>query len=69
MLEDIINMLQNIIRIRVYSFLTSQSGYWFATFLCIVIMIASTPTAHILSLIYKKFPSVTKDATLISTRS
>ncbi|XP_060822585.1 prominin-1-A [Bombus pascuorum] len=50
-------------------FLGNLSGYWFATFLCIVIMIASTPTAHILSLIYKKFPSVTKEATLISTRS
>ncbi|XP_017759094.1 PREDICTED: prominin-1-A-like [Eufriesea mexicana] len=50
-------------------FLGNLSGYWFATFLCIVIMIASTPTAHILSLVYKKFPTVIKDTSLLSTES
>ncbi|KOX80925.1 Prominin-1-A [Melipona quadrifasciata] len=50
-------------------FLGNLSGFWFATFLCIVIMIASTPTAHVLSLVYKKFPSVVKNANLVTTRT
>ncbi|CAK9800795.1 Prom1 [Anthophora plagiata] len=45
------------------------SGYWFSTFLCIVIMIVSTPIAHILSLVYKTPPDIAKDANQLATRS
>ncbi|CAK9806835.1 prom1a [Anthophora quadrimaculata] len=50
-------------------FLGNLSGYWFSTFLCTVIMIISTPIAHILSLVYKTPPDITKDANQLATRS
>lgn len=50
-------------------FLGNLSGYWFATFICAIIMIASTPTAHILSLVYKNLSNNVKDVNLVPTRS
>ncbi|CAK9830567.1 prom1a [Anthophora retusa] len=50
-------------------FLGNLSGYWFSTFLCTVIMIVSTPIAHILSLVYKTPPDIAKDANQLATRS
>ncbi|XP_026674016.1 prominin-1-A isoform X1 [Ceratina calcarata] len=50
-------------------FLGNLSGYWFATFLCCVILIICTPTAHILSLVYKKSSNIAKDASLLPVRS
>lgn len=46
-----------------------QSGYWFATLLCAITMMASTPTAHILSLVYKNVPGFVKDTTSTPLRS
>ncbi|GAB1867394.1 Prominin-1-A isoform X1 [Camponotus japonicus] len=40
------------------------NGFWFVIFLCAIIMIASTPTAHILSLLYKKPSHFLKDVIL-----
>ncbi|KOC60262.1 Prominin-1-A, partial [Habropoda laboriosa] len=47
----------------------SESGYWFSTFLCTVIMIATTPIAHVLSLVYKTPSTVSKSASQLPTRS
>ncbi|CAL1674008.1 unnamed protein product [Lasius platythorax] len=44
--------------------LSPFNGFWFATFICAVVMIASTPIAHILSLLYKKPSHFMKDVIL-----
>ncbi|XP_072759518.1 prominin-1-A [Anoplolepis gracilipes] len=44
--------------------LSPFNGFWFATFICVVVMIASTPIAHILSLLYKKPSHFMKDVIL-----
>ncbi|RLU25463.1 hypothetical protein DMN91_001619 [Ooceraea biroi] len=44
------------------------NGFWFATFICTVVMIASTPTAHVLSLVYKKL-HFAQDVILLPTRT
>ncbi|KAK2584074.1 hypothetical protein KPH14_006520 [Odynerus spinipes] len=44
-------------------------GFWFATLISALIMIASTPTAHILSLVYRRSPFLKKDTSLLPTRS
>ncbi|KAG5335958.1 PROM2 protein, partial [Acromyrmex heyeri] len=49
--------------------LSPLDGFWFATLIGAIIMIISTPTAHILSLVYKKSSSFVEDATLLSTRA
>nr|XP_012221572.1 PREDICTED: prominin-1-A isoform X1 [Linepithema humile] len=49
--------------------LSPFNGFWFATFVCAVVMIASTPTAHILSLVYKKPSHFARDAILLPTRT
>ncbi|KAG7190534.1 hypothetical protein KM043_006635 [Ampulex compressa] len=40
--------------------LNSLDGYWFATFLCALVLIASTPMAHVLSLVYRNPPELNK---------
>ncbi|TGZ51630.1 Prominin-2 [Temnothorax longispinosus] len=45
------------------------NGFWFATFICVIVMIVGTPTAHILSLVYRKPSRFVEDATLLSTRA
>ncbi|KAL6262760.1 hypothetical protein P5V15_005550 [Pogonomyrmex californicus] len=47
--------------------LSPFNGFWFATLVSIIVMIVSTPTAHILSLVYKKSHFV--EDTLLSTRT
>nr|XP_031836191.1 uncharacterized protein LOC116428558 [Nomia melanderi] len=37
-------------------FLGNMCGQWFATFLCAIVMMASTPAAHILSLVHRQLP-------------
>ncbi|EZA49018.1 Prominin-1 [Ooceraea biroi] len=48
--------------------LSPLNGFWFATFICTVVMIASTPTAHVLSLVYKKL-HFAQDVILLPTRT
>ncbi|XP_050448987.1 prominin-1-A isoform X5 [Cataglyphis hispanica] len=48
--------------------LSPFNGFWFAIFVCAVVMIGSTPTAHILSLLYKKQFHFTEDI-ILPTRS
>ncbi|XP_076245933.1 prominin [Calliopsis andreniformis] len=50
-------------------FLGNLSGYWFATLLCLLLMIASTPMAHILSLVYRKATPFPDDSTVQPIRS
>ncbi|KYQ47224.1 Prominin-2 [Trachymyrmex zeteki] len=49
--------------------LSPFDGFWLATLIGAIVMIISTPTAHILSLVYKKSSSFVEDATLLSTRA
>ncbi|XP_024888603.1 prominin-1-A isoform X1 [Temnothorax curvispinosus] len=49
--------------------LSPFNGFWFATFICVIVMIVGTPTAHILSLVYRKPSRFVEDATLLSTRA
>ncbi|XP_039314919.1 prominin-2 isoform X2 [Solenopsis invicta] len=49
--------------------LSPLDGFWFATFVGVIVMIISTPTAHILSLVHKKLSQFIDDATLLSTRT
>ncbi|XP_029671667.1 prominin-1 [Formica exsecta] len=48
--------------------LSPFNGFWFAIFVCAIVMIGSTPTAHILSLLYKKQYHFT-DVVSLPTRS
>lgn len=48
--------------------LSPFNGFWFATFVCAVVMIASTPIAHILSLVYKKSQSHVTEVVIPPTR-
>ncbi|XP_076751251.1 prominin [Xylocopa sonorina] len=50
-------------------FLGNLSGYWLGTFCCAIVMIAATPIAHVLSLVYKKSSTIGKNTSLIPTRS
>ena len=50
-------------------FLGNLSGYWFATLLCAITIMASTPTAHILSLVYRNVPGFVRDTTPEPIRS
>ncbi|XP_015173721.1 PREDICTED: prominin-1-A isoform X1 [Polistes dominula] len=45
------------------------NGFWFATLICAIIMIISTPIAHILSLVYRRPSFSKKDTSLLSMRS
>ncbi|KYM88881.1 Prominin-2 [Atta colombica] len=49
--------------------LSPLDGFWFATLIGAIVMIISTPTAHILSLVHKKSSNFVEDATLLSTRT
>ncbi|KYM95019.1 Prominin-1-A [Cyphomyrmex costatus] len=49
--------------------LSPLDGFWFAIFIGVIVMIISTPTAHILSLVYMKSSSFVEDDTLLSTRA
>lgn len=57
-----------LIKFLIYN-LYFQDGFWLATLIGAIVMIISTPTAHILSLVYKKSSSFVEDATLLSTRA
>lgn len=52
-----------------FSFLVFQNGFWFATLIGALIMIVSTPIAHILSLVYRRPSFSKKDTSLLSMRS
>ncbi|KAI4502356.1 hypothetical protein M0802_002268 [Mischocyttarus mexicanus] len=45
------------------------NGFWFVTLICAIIMIISTPIAHILSLVYRRPSFSKKDTSLLSIRS
>ncbi|XP_011878779.1 PREDICTED: prominin-1-A isoform X2 [Vollenhovia emeryi] len=63
------NVLEGLRYLLCAHILSPFDGFWFATFVCVIVMIVSTPTAHILSLAYKKPPRFVEDATLLSTRT
>ncbi|KAH0956271.1 hypothetical protein HN011_005395 [Eciton burchellii] len=64
-LWDVLDGLRHLLCAHI---LSPFDGFWFATLICAVVMIASTPTAHVLSLMYKKF-DFAQDVTLLPTRT
>lgn len=46
-----------------------QDGFWLAALVCAVVMVASTPIAHILSLVYKRPSHFARDVILLPTRA
>ncbi|XP_011687624.1 PREDICTED: prominin-1-A [Wasmannia auropunctata] len=62
------NVLEGLRYLLCAHILSPLNGFWFATFIGVIVMIISTPTAHILSLVYKKPPQFVED-TLLSTRT
>lgn len=49
--------------------LNIQDGFWLAALVCVVVMVASTPIAHVLSLVYKRPPHFVEDVILPLSRS
>ncbi|XP_032680110.1 prominin-1-A isoform X2 [Odontomachus brunneus] len=49
--------------------LSPLNGFWLAVFVCVVVMVASTPIAHILSLVYKRSSHFARDVILLPTRT
>ncbi|XP_036142411.1 prominin-1-A [Monomorium pharaonis] len=63
------NVLEGLRYLLCAHILSPLDGFWFATFVSVIVMIISTPTAHILSLVYKKPSQFIEDATPLSTRT
>ncbi|XP_014485787.1 PREDICTED: prominin-1-A [Dinoponera quadriceps] len=63
------DVLQGLRRLLCAHILSPLNGFWLAVFLCVVVMIASTPIAHILSLVYKRPSRFAGDAILLPTRA
>ncbi|KAL0129913.1 hypothetical protein PUN28_001873 [Cardiocondyla obscurior] len=63
------NILEGLRYLLCAHILSPLNGFWFATFICVIVMIISTPTAHILSRVYKRPFQFVDDATLLSTRT
>ncbi|KYN39478.1 Prominin-2, partial [Trachymyrmex septentrionalis] len=63
------NILEGLRHLLCAHVLNPLDGFWFATLIGAIIMIISTPIAHILSLVYKKSSSFVEDTTLLSTRA
>ncbi|XP_020292745.1 prominin-1-A isoform X2 [Pseudomyrmex gracilis] len=65
-LWDVLEGLRNLFCAHI---LGPFDGFWFATLICVVAMIVGTPTAHVLSLVYKKPSYFKKDAVLLPRRT
>ncbi|XP_076678629.1 prominin isoform X1 [Andrena cerasifolii] len=63
------DVLEGISLLLCNHFLGNLSGYWFATLLCAITIMASTPTAHILSLVYRNVPGFVRATTPEPLRS
>ncbi|EFN81774.1 Prominin-1 [Harpegnathos saltator] len=49
--------------------LSPLDGFWLAVLVCALVMVASTPIAHVLSLVYKRQSHYARNLNLLSTRA